>query len=104
MAFVYITCGDKEEAVKISEALLKKRMIACSNMFPIRSMYWWKGRIEKSEEIVILAKTKKEYYERIKQETRKLHSYDIPAIIMIDAEANEEYDKWVDEAISSRKA
>ena len=93
MALIYITCKDKEEAKKISKHLLEKRLIACANIFPIESMYWWKGKIEEVNEHVIIAKGLD--FEKIKQEVRKIHSYDVPAILKIDAEANEEYMDWV---------
>jgi len=99
MTLIYITCKDKQEAKKISKALLEKRLIACSNMFPIESMYWWKGKIEEDNEIVILAKTKDKNYDKIKEEVKKLHSYEVPCILKIDAKANEDYQKWVDEEV-----
>ena len=100
MTLVYITCKDKEEAKKISKYLLEKKLIACSNMFPTQSMYWWKGKIEDADEIVILAKTKEKNYEKIKEEVKKIHSYDVPCILKLDAKANDSYQKWVDEEIS----
>lgn len=96
MTLIYITCKDEEEAVKISKHLLEKRLIACSNMHPIRSMYWWKGKIEDEKEIVIIAKTLEKHYKNIKKEVCKMHSYDVPCILKIDAEANESYDEWVE--------
>ena len=95
MALVYITCKDEKEAVKLSKYLLEKRLIACSNLFPIRSMYWWKGKIQDEKEYVILAKTLGKNYNKIKEEVSKIHSYDIPCILKIDAEANESYGRWV---------
>lgn len=99
MTLVYITCKDKEEARKISKVLLEKKLVACSNMFPIESMYWWKGKIEEDNEVVILAKTKDKNYERIKQEVKKLHSYEVPCILKLSSDANIDYDKWVDEVV-----
>ena len=99
MILVYITCKDEEEAVKISKHLLDKKLIACSNMHPIRSMYWWNSKIQDDKEFVIIAKTKEKNYEKIKEEVLKLHSYDIPCILKINAEANESYDKWVNEKV-----
>ena len=93
MTLVYITCKDEEEAVKISKRLLEKRLIACSNMHPIRSMYWWNKKIQDEKEVVIIAKTLEKNYNKIKEEVAKMHSYDVPCILKIDAEANESYDK-----------
>lgn len=100
MILVYITCKDKGEARKISKHLLEKKLIACTNIHPIESMYWWKGKIEEDNEVVIIAKTKEENYSRVKEEVKNIHSYDVPCILKIKAEANEEYRKWIDEETS----
>ncbi len=99
MILIYITCKDKKEAVKISKHLLKKKLIACSNMFPIKSMYWWNKKIVNDKEFVILAKTANKNYKAIEKEVKKLHSYEIPCILKIDSNANIEYDKWVKKEI-----
>ena len=99
MTMVYITCKDEKEAVKISKLLLNRKLIACSNMHPIRSMYWWNNKIQDDKEFVIIAKTTEKNYEKIKGEVKKVHSYDTPCILKIKAEAEEDYGKWVREVI-----
>ena len=103
MTLVYITCRDEKEAVKISRHLLNKRLIACSNIHPIRSLYWWKGKIQDGKEYVIMAKTIEKNYKKIKNEVSKLHSYSVPCILRIDAEANESYDEWVEKELGKFK-
>lgn len=68
-------------------------------MHPIRSMYMWDGKIQDEKEFVMIAKTKGKNYEKIKEEVLKLHSYDMPCILKIDAEANESYKKWVNKEV-----
>jgi len=63
-------------------------------------MYWWKNKIQQDNEVVIIAKTGEKNYERVKEEVKKLHSYDTPCILRIKAEANEEYNKWIEEETS----
>ncbi|MFH0867987.1 MAG: divalent-cation tolerance protein CutA [Candidatus Woesearchaeota archaeon] len=99
MILVYITCKDEKEAVKISKYLLNKKLIACSNIHPTRSMYSWNKRIQDNKEFVIIAKTNEKNYEEIKKEVQKLHSYKIPCILKLSAEANESYNKWVNEEV-----
>ena len=99
MTLIYITCKDEKEAVKISRHLLNKRLIACSNIHPIRSMYWSNNKITDEKEFVVIAKTKGKNYEKIKEEVKKIHSYTIPCILKIDAEANENYQKWVNKEV-----
>lgn len=96
MALVYITCKDKKEAEKISLHLLKKRLVACTNIFPIRSIYWWQGKIVNDNENVIIAKISSKNFKKVIDEVKKLHSYQIPCILRINATANKEYEEWAD--------
>jgi len=100
MILIYITAKDKAEAKKISKHLLEKKLVACTNIHPIESMYWWEGKIQEDNEVVILAKTKEANYETIKKEVKEIHSYDIPCIIKLNSEPNKEYSDWVDKVIS----
>ena len=95
MTLVYITCKGKKEAEKISMYLLKKRIIACANIFPIKSMYWWNGKITKSNEYVMIAKTSNKNFKKLEVEVKKMHSYEIPCILRINASANKEYGEWM---------
>lgn len=97
MVLAYITCKDKKEAVRISRHLLNKRLIACSNMFPISSLYWWKGKIVNDKEFVIIAKTTEKNFKILEKEVKKMHSYEIPAILKIKTDANKDYMHWVKE-------
>lgn len=97
--FIYITNPSKKEAKRIALHLLKKRLIACANIFPIDSMYWWKGKIKKAKEVVLIAKTKKENFEKVKEEVKKIHPYSVPSIEKLEVEANEEYEKWLNSEV-----
>lgn len=95
MTIAYITCKDEKEAKKISMHLLKKRLIACSNMIPIRSLYRWKGRIVEDNEFLIIAKTAGKKFKILEKEVERIHSYDVPCIIRINCSENKKYREWV---------
>src|SRR3989338_433397 len=97
--FVYVTAGDEKEAQKIAQLLLKKKLIACANMFPIKSMYAWKGKVQSDDEVVLILKTIEKNAASIEAEIKKLHSYDIPCICKIPVSANKEYLAWVQEQL-----
>ncbi len=78
---VYITARDKREARKIVQFLLRKRLIACANTFPVESSYWWKNKIHNKKEYAIIAKTKKSLSKKLEKEVRKIHSYSVPCIV-----------------------
>ncbi|MBI2541845.1 divalent-cation tolerance protein CutA [Candidatus Woesearchaeota archaeon] len=94
MAMIYITCRDRKEAEKISMHLLKKRLIACASIFPVKSMYWWQNKIVNGYENVVIAKTSNKNFKKAVAEVKKIHSYEIPCILRIDAAANKEYNEW----------
>lgn len=93
---VYITHANLEEAKKITSVLLENKLIACANFFPIESCYFWKGNLENSNEIVSIVKTRKENWQKVKEEVLKLHPYDVPCIMKFDMEANESYEEWIE--------
>ena len=94
MTLIYITCKNKNEAEKISIHLLKKRLIACANIFPIKSMYWLNSKLVNGNENVIIAKTNNKNFKNALIEIRKIHSYKIPCILRISAAANKDYEEW----------
>jgi len=96
---IYITYPNLKMAKKIVSSLMKKRLVACGNFFPIQSSYWWKGKIENSKEMVSIVKTKKENWKKIKSEVKKLHPHKTPCIIKLDARANDDYESWINNEV-----
>ena len=92
---VYITHKNIKSARRIVSHLLKKRLIACANFFPIKSSYWWKGKIVNSSEIVSILKTRKGNWKKLKAEVEKIHPYEVPCIMKFVVEANESYENWI---------
>ena len=100
---VYITYSSEENAQKIADQLLKKKLVACANIFPIKSMYWWNGNIENENEYVSIVKTISENWGVLQKEISKIHPYEVPCIMKIEAEANEEYEKWIQNEVMNYK-
>lgn len=92
---IYITHQNIKEAKKVVSHLIQKKLIACANFFPIKSSYWWKGKIENDSEIVTIVKTKKENWKKLKSEVKKIHPYEVPCIIKFNVESNKEYESWI---------
>ncbi len=92
---IYTTHESQEEAQRVSNALLEGKQIACANIFPIQSAYWWHGVLEGGGEWVALLKTVPENWEKVKTEIIRLHPYEVPCIIKIEVEANPEYESWI---------
>jgi periplasmic divalent cation tolerance protein len=104
MIAVYITSSNIDTAKKISRMLLEKRLIACANIHPIHSLYWWKDKIEEDDEYAIIAKTEKENYKKIEEEVIRIHDYDVPCIDSWDIDdVNPLYEKWLKSELSQQQ-
>ncbi|MAG91260.1 divalent-cation tolerance protein CutA [Candidatus Woesearchaeota archaeon] len=99
MTLVYITCKDKKEAEKISLHLLKRKLIACANIFPVTSIYRWKFKIVNEDENILIVKTNNKKFNRVANEVKRIHSYDIPCILKLGATANKEYETWANKEL-----
>ena len=96
MSLVYTTCKNKTEAKKIANMLLKLILIACANYWQTDSSYNWKGKIVNSKEVIMILKTRNSYYKKVETLIKKMHSYDTPCILKINAEQVEKkYLEWL---------
>jgi periplasmic divalent cation tolerance protein len=69
---VVTTTEKKEDAEKIAEALVKKKLAACAQTIgPIWSIYWWKGRVEKAEEWLCLIKSEKSLFCKLEETIKR---------------------------------
>jgi periplasmic divalent cation tolerance protein len=91
----YVTFANIEDAQNVCTALLERKFIACANYFPMRSQYFWKGKLEDTNEIVAIIKTSKEKSKFIEKEIKKIHPYELPCIMKFEANANKEYENWI---------
>jgi periplasmic divalent cation tolerance protein len=71
-----LTCGSWQEAQKITDALLSKRLVACVEQMEIRSKNWWQGAIEDTKEIKLVMLSLAEKFEAVEAEITKHHSYE----------------------------
>ncbi len=73
---VVLTCGSWQEAHKIAEELLHKRLVACVEFLEMQSQYRWHGALEEAREIKLIMETAAHKFQAIETEVQKLHSYD----------------------------
>jgi periplasmic divalent cation tolerance protein len=98
---VLSTAGSEEEARKIAQALVERRLAACVNIVgPIHSIYRWKGAVESAPEHLLIIKTTESAFPHVRDAIRELHSYELPECVMLTIEAgSEEYLKWITESV-----
>lgn len=99
---VYVTAGSTAEADRLAQVLVEERLAACVNRVgPVRSVYRWRGKVERSEEELLIIKTRKELFAALQKRVRELHSYDVPEIIALPIIAGSEgYLRWLSEQVA----
>ena len=95
LGLIYITHPNEEEAEALCNSLLEEKLIACANLFPIKSIFHWNNDKSKENEVVSLIKFNNNKIDEIEKRIKELHSYEVPCIINISATANTEFEKWV---------
>ncbi len=100
---VFSTCGSDEEARKVARGLVEKRLAACVNVTPgIRSIYRWQGAIEEDSEYLLMIKSRRDLFERLRAELESLHSYDVPEVVALPVvDGSEAYLGWMDQELET---
>jgi periplasmic divalent cation tolerance protein len=99
---VLTTTSSQEEARRIANALVERRLAACVNIVSkIDSIYRWKGKVEEAQEFLLLIKTTESAVENLRDAIQELHSYEVPECIVLPIESgSERYLNWIDESVS----
>jgi len=100
---VFTTAGSEEEAHKIAHHLVEHHHAACVNIVPqIESVYRWQGKVESSQEWLLLIKTSAEKFAAVRDAIRQLHSYDLPECVAVSIDdGSAEYLQWLDDSLKT---
>jgi periplasmic divalent cation tolerance protein len=91
----YVPFGSEDEAKTVGKSTIEQQLAACTNIFPIQSMYPWEGALQNDHEFVLLLKTIPEKVIQLTAFIQEKHSYEIPCILHWEVEVNDEYAEWM---------
>jgi periplasmic divalent cation tolerance protein len=82
---VFITAPTSEEASRLAEMLIEKRLAACVQIIPgMTSVYRWEGKVERQPEILLIAKTNSSRFDELETAVLAAHSYETPEIVAFE--------------------
>ena len=98
---ILVTAKDKKEATKIARGLLEAKLIACANIIEgVQSLFWWQGKIDMSQEVFLILKTKKVLFKKVSAKVKSLHSYQTPEIIALPiVNGSKDYLGWISSSV-----
>jgi periplasmic divalent cation tolerance protein len=73
------------------------------NLVPgIESHYWWRGKVERSSEVLLLMKTTVQKLARLEKLVLEKHPYDTPEFVVLPLTAgNRKYLKWIKDSVDA---
>jgi periplasmic divalent cation tolerance protein len=96
MIVILTTLHQKQAAVTIGKGLLEKHLIACYNLWPVESAYWWKGKLLEENETIMIMKTQAKNFEVVRNFIKEKSGYEVPEVIALDAkQVDDSYLNWV---------
>jgi periplasmic divalent cation tolerance protein len=103
MIILYCPFPNEQSALHFARILLEKKLIACAQVFPpMKSLYNWEDEIKMENEILLLLKTKKDFFPYIEIELQAHHPYKCPCLIEIAVnQVNFAYLKWLEASVVS---
>ena len=92
-----VTTGSKQEAEKIAQRLLKRKLIACANIIgPVLSFFHWSGKTDTAEEYLVFMKSRRDLFDKLTETVKALHSYEVPEILALPiVGGSKDYLSWL---------
>jgi periplasmic divalent cation tolerance protein len=96
-AVVLVTAPDMDLARRLAKAALEAKLAACANIVPaVESHYWWKGKLESSDEVLLIFKTRQQLLPKLERAVREVHPYDTPEFVALPLTAgSQKYLAWL---------
>ena len=99
---VQVTAPDLKIARSLARAALSSRLIACASLVQkVESHYWWQGKIESSQEVLLVLKTRRSKLAALERLVLARHPYDTPEFVVLPLSAgNKRYLDWLESSSS----
>lgn len=92
------TASSEAEADTIASTLIAAKLAACVSIYPIKSVYTWKGSVQRDQEWQLVIKTQPNKFEALSAKVKALHSYEVPELLMLRVEqGSPDYLGWLAE-------
>ena len=93
---VLVTAPDLKTARRLAQEALKAKLVACVNLVPkIESHYWWKGKLEQGQEVLMVLKSTRRNLAALEKLILSLHPYDTAEFVALPVSgASQRYLDW----------
>jgi periplasmic divalent cation tolerance protein len=83
---VLITCPP-DQSEKLAQTLVEERLAGCVNIInAVKSIYLWQGKLCNDSEELLVVKSTRSAWDKLKERVKQLHSYEVPEIVFFPLE------------------
>jgi periplasmic divalent cation tolerance protein len=102
-ALVVLCSAPSEVAVDLARRLVESALAACVQRIDgMHAVYRWEGRIEEGTESLLLIKTTRSQFLRLRDQLAAWHPYDVPEILALPVAGGlPAYLEWLRQSTSS---
>lgn len=77
---VETTVSSRRQALALARSATTARLAACAWILPLRSLYWWNGKLKAAREQLVVFKTHHGAADRLRRFLESHHPYEVPYI------------------------
>jgi len=94
---IYCTVPEKKLAKSITKVLMNHKLAACVSMIEnVKSVFSWDGEVCEVKEVLMMIKTRRDNYGKVKLVIEDMNTYLVPEIIALPVvDCSEDYLKWL---------
>ena len=94
---IYSTVPNKKIAKNIVKVLMKHKLAACVSMIDnVKSVFSWDGEVCEEKEVLLMIKTRRSHYGKVKLVIEDINGYVVPEIIALPiVDCSEDYLRWL---------
>ena len=97
LRLVMVSVPTEDNANQIARQLVEERLAACVKSLPgAKALYRWQGKIEESQEHILLIKTATDRLSQVIERVVELHRDEVPEVLALPVETgHHRYLDWV---------
>ena len=96
MTLIMSNFASPESARSVVRILMQEKTIACANIqSPHFAIYQWNDKVVEDNETCVVFKAPWSNKDKVIARLRELHPYDLPGIIVLDAQTSPDYAAWL---------
>lgn len=99
---VALMTAPRAVAEALARQLVAERLVACVNLVPgVVSIFAWEGRVDRAEEVLLVAKTSRARLDGLREALRARHPYAVPELLVLPIVAGlPAYLAWLGDAVA----